>query len=151
MIRIVEGYYSDVYPIWATFLWPERHDIRDMSSMLFNGGYDMGIYAQYYPKFSLAMDGDHIIGVNSGHLTSDSHYRSRGLWVNEEYRGQGIGCKLLKHTILFGKSSGAKYIWSFPKESALGTYIRAGFQINDTPVLSANGVVNYWAIQEIPR
>ena len=148
-IKIVEGSREDVMYIWHTELWPGRTDVRDMSSMKLLGGYDMVIYDRYQPRFVVAMYHGQVIGVNSGHQVSDTGYRSRGLWVNPGFRGFGLGVKLLRKVEEFAKEDGSTSIWSYPKDTALKTYLSAGYQPIGEPVTSASGVVNYWAIREI--
>lgn len=149
-IKILEGVSQDVLYIWHTELWPGRSDIRDMSSMILLGGYDMSIYSRYHPRFAVAMYQGEVIGVNSGHAVSDTAYRSRGLWVNPGFRGFGLGVKLLQKVEEFAREDGKVSVWSYPKDTALKTYISAGYQTIGDPVVSPSGSLNYWAIREIP-
>jgi GNAT superfamily N-acetyltransferase len=66
-----------------------------------------------------------IVGVNSVHRV-DNTIRSRGLWVNPEFRKQGIGEKLLRYGIQIADE---KMIWSYPREEAIRVYLNAGFEI----------------------
>jgi len=149
-IKISEGFADDVMYIWHTELWPGRTDIRNMSSMSFLGGYDMAIYDQYSPRFAVATYRGEIVGVNSGHQVSATSYRSRGLWVNPGFRGFGLGIKLLKKIEEYAMEDNLLSVWSFPKSTALKTYINAGYQLTGDPVVSPTGTVNHWAIREIP-
>lgn len=81
------------------------------------------------PTFWGAFDNDKLIGCNSGHMTMDRLYRSRGLYVREEYRGQRIGQKLLLKTISQAYHEDAIAIWSYPTMSAWLTYHHAGFEL----------------------
>lgn len=121
--------FETILPIWKNKLWPERIDpIRPMSSMTYLGGYDTTIYEKYNPTFFVVYNvvGD-IIGVNSGHRTSDNLYRSRGLWVDPKYRLKGISGILFCE--LHGQSmkEGCTAIWSIPRKSALPAYEKYGF------------------------
>lgn len=71
---------------------------------------------------------DKLVGVNSGHTTALITFRSRGLYVLPEYRKQGIGLKLLKHTIKIGSNYTDDIIWSYPRKEALSVYEQAGFK-----------------------
>lgn len=125
MIKVVK--YEDILPIWEERLWLERKDpVEPTSWMLHLDGYAEPKHA---PTFFAWFDNDKIVGVNSGHLCADNSYRSRGLWVDEEYRGQGIASKLLMATIKQGKLEGAAFCWSFPRLSSWRTYERVGFQL----------------------
>lgn len=119
--------YSDIFPIWKNYLWKDRIDIKNMSSMLYNGGYDLKIYELYEPFFIAYIKDNKILGVNSGHKTSNYHFRSRGLYVFPEYRKKGIGVKLLNATLDLAKTNNCKICWSVPRKLALSTYISSGF------------------------
>jgi len=81
------------------------------------------------PTFWGAFDEDKLIGCNSGHMTINNMYRSRGLFVKEEYRGQGIAQKLLLKTVSQGVHEKAYGIWSYPTESAFSVYGEIDFQL----------------------
>jgi GNAT superfamily N-acetyltransferase len=82
---------------------------------------------KFTPTFWGAFDDDKLIGVNSGHMTMDRLYRSRGLFVDEAYRNQGIGKKLLLKTSSQAYHEKAIAVWSYPKYTAWLTYAKAGF------------------------
>jgi len=71
---------------------------------------------------------DKLVGVNSGHLCADNSYRSRGLWVDKDYRGNGFGRQLLEAVIDQGKLESADYIWSYPRKTSWPTYKSVGFK-----------------------
>lgn len=75
-------------------------------------------------------DRDKLIGVNSGHRTDSNHYRSRGLWVNEDNRGRGIGVQLLLSIEQQAKNEGCDLIWSYPRQTSWSTYAVAGFTLS---------------------
>ena len=81
------------------------------------------------PTFYGAFDGDKLIGVNSGHMNMDRVYRSRGLYVKENYRGHRIAQKLLMKTIAQARHEKAICCWSFPSKEALSTYRWMQFQL----------------------
>lgn len=125
MINLIE--YDDILPIWVEHLWPGRIDIKNMSSMQYLSGYDVKIYDRYIPYFFAYYVDNNIAGINSAHKSSQTEFRSRGLYVFDEYRNQGIGKKLLEYTIKLGRSEGCEYCWSVPRKTALSTYLSAGF------------------------
>lgn len=121
--------FEEILPIWSNHLWPNRTSpIESNSAMCYQGGYDM-FNMNTTPTFFAYYVGDEIAGVNSGHLCKNNHYRSRGLFVFEKFRGLGIGTKLLKATIAQGKKEGAIICWSFPRDSSWMTYDYAGFEL----------------------
>jgi len=127
--EIIHLTFEEVLPIWANDLWPNRQSkIESNSAMCFKGGYDMqNMFTT--PTFFAAVIGGKIVGVNSGHMCTNSSYRSRGLFVYPEFRGYGIGVDLLKATINQGILEDAKMIWSYPKKSSWSTYSKAGFTL----------------------
>jgi GNAT superfamily N-acetyltransferase len=61
-------------------------------------------------------------------MTLDRLYRSRGLFVFPEYRGFGIGQKLLMKTIAQAIHEKAIVCWSYPKKTAERSYNSQNFQ-----------------------
>jgi len=120
------GRVSPIEPTSA-MAWPESDWVRRYSM-------DMG-----EPTFLGAFRDGKLVGVNSLHRIDD-RYRSRGLFVQEEYRGTGVGVELLEETIL--RANGK--IWSYPKEQAVNTYVRAGFKIASPKLFDE--VENKWNI-----
>jgi len=124
---VVKVTYEEIYPIWKNYLWPNRTStIEPNSAMCYLGGYDM-FNMSTEPTFFAYMIDDKIAGVNSGHSCSNQHYRSRGLFVFDEYRKRGIGTQLLLATIEQAKTEGATMCWSYPRQDSWKTYEKAGF------------------------
>ena len=129
-IRIIEV--NDIYPVWSDFLWPVRDSIIEEHSAIIYGTYpyeyDTGVYKYKPTFFGLYLD-DKLVGVNSGHMTGNRYYRSRGLYVFEEYRHRGFATALLKETIAQGRREGATHCWSMPRRSSMGPYYESGFEV----------------------
>jgi hypothetical protein len=121
--------FEEISSIWVSSLWKDRQSpIKPMSSMVCLGGYDMSIYNNV-PTFFAIKDIDKIVAVNSGHMTINGYYRSRGLWVNEEYRNKGLTYLLFTALFHQAKFEGAKFVWSLPRDNSVGAYIKNGFHI----------------------
>lgn len=119
--------FDDILPIWSNHLWPERESaIESNSAMCYMGGYDM-FNMNTSPTFFAYYVDNVIAGVNSGHMCKNLEYRSRGLFVFDEYRKMGIGTKLLVATIEQGKIEGASVCWSYPRDTSWNAYSKAGF------------------------
>jgi GNAT superfamily N-acetyltransferase len=130
--------FDEVYSIWNQYLWKNRTSkIEPISAMLLNRTYDLQNF-NYTPTFFGYVTDNQLVGVNSGHMCCDNTYRSRGLYVLEEYRKQGIGLKLLKATIEQGINENASCIWSYPKQNSWSTYKLAGFEL-----------YSYWEVSEL--
>jgi GNAT superfamily N-acetyltransferase len=120
--------FNEILPIWKNNLWPDRKSpIEPVTSMKYLGGYDLAL-KEFKPIFLAIKDNDKIVGVNSGVKTSQSLFRSRGLWVDPEYRGKNFGVMLLEETIKIAKEQKLLYVWSVPRVTALNTYLKAGFK-----------------------
>ena len=126
--------YEQILPIWQHDLWPNRQDpIEPVSCMQFGGGIELN---QDQPAVYVGwFESDVLVGVNSGHRCHDGSYRSRGLWVHGQYRGRGIGQKLLSAVINEARKH-SSLIWSFPKQSSWSTYRQCQF------VLSSDWMTN---------
>ena len=145
-----ESTFEEVYPIWNEELWPGRvSKIESMSSLYWKQPReiikDSSIFDKYTPSFFVIKEDNKIVGVNSGFRTDERIYRSRGLWVREEYRTKGYGKTLLMQAIIQGKSEDCHWIWSMPRKSALETYESVGFNkigewLNDTVEFGPNAV-----------
>lgn len=128
MIKLVN--WKTIYGIWSTQLWPNRTSkIEPVSAMCYLEGFDMSNMS-YKPKFFGYYIDNKIVGVNSGHRCNDNSYRSRGLWVDKNYRKQGIGTALLKETIAAAGMINCHMVWSYPRRSSWSTYNRAGFTLS---------------------
>lgn len=124
--------FEQIFDVWNDKLWPDRQSpIETHSAMTwpFEGNpqpIDMNIFT-YTPTFWGMFIDNKLIGVNSGHKTSDTQYRSRGIWVDPEYRGNGLAQYLFtitEHRAILEKCN---MIWSIPRKTALSSYTNYGF------------------------
>lgn len=123
--------WEDILPIWQYKLWPNRTTpITPVSAMCYLNFYDIDNMSTTPSFFGYIVD-NKIVGVNSGHSCPKSNsYRSRGLWVHPNYRGQGIGQQLLKATIAKGFDEDRTMIWSYPRKTSWNTYAAVGFHLD---------------------
>lgn len=142
--------FEQIYDIWSKKLWPSRLSaIEKTSAMNYLGGYDI-LNLNYTPSFFAYYTNNQIAGVNSGHLCNNNGYRSRGLYVEEKYRGQGIGQQLLEHTINLAKEAKASYVWSYPRQTSWNTYEKAGFTLSSNWEISEIGLNAYCVKELVP-
>ena len=125
--------FEEIYDIWHDQLWPGRiSKIESMSSLYWKSPRtvikDKTIFKKYTPSFWAIKHGDEIIAVISGFKRDERIYRSRGLYVYPDYRGQGLSAILLRQAILQGKKEQCHWIWSLPRKTALSAYQRVGFK-----------------------
>jgi len=126
--------FDTIKDIWKNELWENRQsEIKATSSMVFNGGYDMSIHNNV-PTFLCVENENQIVAVNSGHMTINNFYRSRGLWVKQEFRKKGITYLLFDVLMKQALKEGAKFIWSLPRSSSLSVYLKNGFVCESNPV-----------------
>ena len=132
-MKIIRLSFEQITNVWQNNLWPDRvSPIESHSAMTwpFEGNpeqYDMNVFNYPATFWGVYID-DKLIGVNSGHKTSDTQYRSRGIWVDPQYRKQGVAQNLFnmtKHQAVLEKSD---MIWSIPRKTALPAYTKFGFQ-----------------------
>ena len=69
-----------------------------------------------------------IIGVLNGYKTSPHFFRTRGLWVADDYRRLGIATKLMRNVEEFAFECGCKELWTIPRKSAINFYKQYGFE-----------------------
>jgi GNAT superfamily N-acetyltransferase len=144
MFDVTEIKFLDILPIWSNYLWLDRASaINPMSSMLYQGGYDMSIYKKYSPIFFGVFLNNKLIGVNSCHCTDESVMRSRGLYVYSQFRKLGIGETLLLHTINHSMNENCSLIWSLARKEALSVYIRAGYKVTSEEIKTETGTNFY--------
>ena len=143
--------WEEILPIWKTQLWPSRISaIEPNSAMSYKSGYDMYNMNTTSSFFGYYVN-DELVGVNSGHSCLDNMYRSRGLWVDPEHRGKGIGRQLLIETINQAKHEGSDMIWSFPKRTSWKTYNSVGFELTSDWQKSETSDENAYCILKLTK
>ena len=134
-------------PIWDTYLWPGR-DSEPVTSMKYLGGYDMAYKAQE-PRFIGIENAQGIlVAVNSYVLTHGTEFRSRGLWVDPQFRRLGYAKVLLEYMLDFIATEGGTMVWTMPRRGALEAYESAGF-IRTTGWSEEGWGVNCYAIASL--
>lgn len=125
--------FEKIKSIWQTKLWPNRTSAIETHSAMtwpFEGNPDpinMDIF-NYPASFWGAYLDNKLVGVNSGHKTTDKQYRSRGVWVDPEYRKRGVAQMLFLMTAHQAKVEGCEMLWSIPRKTALPAYTKFGFE-----------------------
>lgn len=119
--------FETVLPIWQNKLWVGRSSkIESHSAMRFLGGYDIG-YFDNPATFLIALDNNQIVGCLSGHGTDPLWYRSRGLWVDQDFRRKGIAKLLMNKLFELAIEEGYKWIWTIPRITAMPFYSKLGY------------------------
>lgn len=128
---IIEITFEEILSVWQEHLWPDRTSAYETHSAMTwpytsETVYDMSIF-DYPATYWGFWDNDQLCGVNSGHATTDTEYRSRGLWVDPLWRSEGLGTALLQQTCEHAESLGYVMCWSLPRVKSLSVYRRADF------------------------
>jgi GNAT superfamily N-acetyltransferase len=126
MNQLIEIDFETIFPIWRDKLWPGI-EIKRTSIMDYTGSANRHIENNKVKFFAFYKRGK-IIGVNSLIQTSLLFSRSRGIWVDEDMRNQGVGRSLMEFTINYAKSLNCSWIWSLPRKPSLNFYIKCGFK-----------------------
>ena len=124
LIMIFEITKDETIEFWKKHLWTQT-EVRPSSSIIYLTQpfeYDLTYHETQKIFLGIFVNGK-CVGVNSLHCTGET-WRSRGLIVLPEYRGSGLGRRLLEETI---RRSNGK-VWSIPKKTALQTYLSSGFK-----------------------
>jgi len=139
--------WEEIHFIWQQYLWPNRISaIEPTSAMHRLGGYDIK-NMESVPVFLGYISNNKIVGVNSGHACpNDLTYRSRGLWVDPLFRGQGIGQSLLAAVVKQGQSEGYNTVWSYPRQTSWTTYQSVGFSLISDWETSENSDANAYCM-----
>lgn len=140
--------FEEILAIWKNKLWHNRKSIIEkVSCMVYLGGFDTSIYNNNPTYFAIIKD-NKILAVNSGHMSTNQYYRSRGLWVDENYRRKGLTYILFDALYKQARLEKAKYIWSFPRENSLHAYIKNGFTISSNVIENELGP-HYYVIKKL--
>ncbi len=122
--------FDEILPVWSTYLWKARvSEIAPTSAIKYGTlpyEYDISYMDSEFHGVGAYFE-DFLIGVNSVHNTGGSQWRSRGLFVFDEFRGNGVGQALLKSSIDIARKSGMTEMWTMPKQTSLTTYEKSGF------------------------
>lgn len=90
-----------------------------------------------------------MVGVNSGHRTNDSQYRSRGIWVDPRYRGLGVSTQLFQALEHQAVMEGCEMIWSIPRVTALPAYTSFGFVAQGDSFVTETSPENVYVRKDI--
>jgi len=128
MTQITVIDWDTILPIWRDYLWKGRLTaIKPTNGLKLMGGYDNRV-EEYSPTFVGAFINNKLVGVNSGHSTSESEYRSRGIYIFPKYRSLNISQKLFKSIEDQARIENKSILWSMPRASALPAYEKFGFR-----------------------
>jgi GNAT superfamily N-acetyltransferase len=94
---------------------------------MYLGGYDGRIPEKYTPLFFAAVHDSKVVGVVSGHHSTDEFFRLRGLYVDDSMRGHGVSVHLINAVIEAAKQRNCKMLWATPRPVSLPIFEKLGF------------------------
>lgn len=147
--------FATVLPIWTNLLWPGRvSTIRPWSTMVYLGGKDQTIATGFGPQarfFSVTdQDGNKLVGVFSGHQTSATQYRARGLYVDPDYQGLGVGTLLVENVVNAAMTADCDLCWCIPRVPNMPFFQSCGFvQTSDPTTVDMEFGPNVYAARAI--
>jgi len=128
MIEAID--FMTILPIWQQELWPGREStIEPLSAIDVDSGYNMKLMEAEPFFWGAFSNSRQLIGVVSGFQTSDTHFRSRGLWVAKDQRNQGLGKQLIQTVEKQAVRRQCHILWTMPRQSSWEFYRRVGFQV----------------------
>ncbi|MDR6945192.1 GNAT family N-acetyltransferase [Mucilaginibacter pocheonensis] len=89
--------------------------------------YEMVMEEDEHGLHFAAFKNDAIVAVISLFAKGDD-YQFRKFAVDDSLQGTGIGKQMLDHITAFAKTNGAKRLWCNARLSAVGFYLKAGFE-----------------------
>jgi GNAT superfamily N-acetyltransferase len=127
MRSFTEITFDEILPVWRDKLWPGREsEIEPVSAIDENGLINMELM-KAVPVFIACKEVEKIVGVVSGFKTTGNKFRSRGLWVSDSVRGQGIGQELLLELGKAAQKQGCSLLWTMARSDAFPFYEKSGF------------------------
>ena len=142
--------FKTIFPIWRKYLWPKRVEvIEETSALLFHAGIDMD-YRTSEVFFMKAEVNGQIIGVCSGQRTGFKEFRSRGLWVSENFRKKGIGSKLFFAVEKEVQKRGCSDLWTLSRHSSEKFYCSMGMK-NFGKTHKFEYGPHFWMSKEMPK
>lgn len=130
--KISEIQFNEIQPVWTHELWPGRTSPVERCSAIDRLGQISMELMDQETFFWKAHRDSKIVGVIGAQLTGNDELRSRGLWVSEPYRGQGIASSLVKQVFAKGLDLKCKVVWTLARSTALPFYKKMGFEVTLT-------------------
>ncbi|MES2807855.1 MAG: GNAT family N-acetyltransferase [Bacteroidota bacterium] len=126
MIKFVSV--EDVLPLRSSELRGGKIAPKDMRYPTDNA--DGALHLGYFIKGKLVS----ILSIHPQHYGQykGEGYQMRGVATIEQYRGQGVGTKMLNFALVYLQGQKASYLWCNGRKRALKFYQSAGFEIVST-------------------
>lgn len=147
--------WDTIYSVWSSNLWPGRLSPIEPHSYMswpYSVAPNNNVPINEYPVSYLGcFVNNNLVGVNSGHQTSASEYRTRGLWVDPNYRRCGYATELFRVLEFIAACANCTIMWSIPRETALTAYTAYGFIPVGNKFKTETAESNTYAFKEVSR
>ncbi len=121
--------FSQILDVWKIHLWPDRKSEIEPISLIDENGMinaDIRDAAVFFWRI-VNVENNQTIGCVSSCQTSPTSMRSRGLWIQPDYRNMGLAKTLM--SAIFEKALSLKClkVWTMPRFSSWPFYQKIGF------------------------
>ncbi|PID55122.1 MAG: GNAT family N-acetyltransferase [Gammaproteobacteria bacterium] len=122
-----------IRPISARQTYPVRRDVLrpgyDLEDCAFAGdGDSTTLHLGAFEEDELCAIAS-LYKVSNAAVATGSGWQLRGMATVESARGRGLGVSLLAEAEQAARAAGGAYLWANARESALGFYQQAGYQV----------------------
>ena len=131
--------FEEIAEVWAAELWPDKKNgVAKANEWTWYWlqkelGKDKRMARDAIPTFVGIKSGKKLVTVNSCYYSNSkgmfNYWRSRGLWVHPDFRGQKYSSVILTWCLEHAKANNGHWMWSVPRKSAMAAYKSVGFVI----------------------
>lgn len=125
--------FDDVSPLWHK-AWPDNPaNVKPVNTATFMFTYGINGYDSRIPFGEIHFYGAFVegllVGVNSCYKSTPTYWmRTRGLYVEPEFRGNGIGGQLIDHGLALASEYKCSYLWGYPRCTSWPLWKSKGFK-----------------------
>ena len=138
MLSFVEQVtWEEIRNVWEEHLWPnKKNGVAKANEWTWEChknklGKDKDMAKNVEPTFFGIWSNNKLVAVNSCYISNKNsfwrYWRSRGLWVDPEFRNQGYATIILTRSKEYAKENYGSWMWTVPRQSAFKAYHKAGF------------------------
>mgnify|MGYP000873780399 FL=1 len=129
--------FEEIKEVWEKELWPDKKNGVAKANewtwfwMQKELGKDKQMAKDAEPTFVGIRSDNELVAVNSCYYSNSkgifNYWRSRGMWVHTNFRGQKYSSVILTWCLEYAKRKDGDWMWTVPRESALPAYKSVGF------------------------
>ena len=129
--------FKEIKEVWEKELWPnKKNGVAKANEWTWHWlqkelGKDKQMAKDAEPTFVGIRSNKELVAVNSCYHSNSkgifNYWRSRGLWVHPNFRGQKYSSTILTWCLEHAKLKGGHWMWTVPRQSAMPAYKSVGF------------------------